>query len=72
MSEWRKVRCVVEVLVKGDYTEKDLCWDVRHVIGVGTPIVKRSRVRGDRVQFGTFHYKEFGRVQTAIRENDLG
>lgn len=57
---WRTVRVVVEVSVQGDYTEKDLCWDVRECLDerIGQTFRRRHATTS---KMGSPRVKEFER-----------
>jgi hypothetical protein len=56
-KSWRKLRIVVEVPVKGDYTERDLSWDVRRLV-CGSQFNRFNK----NVKFGKVEVKEFNKV----------
>lgn len=64
VESWKTLRVVVELKVKGDYTEKDLRWDIQRSLLGFHP--KRRGYAG-RIVAGYPVIKEFGRVLAAIR-----
>jgi hypothetical protein len=64
---WRTLRVVVEVPVEGDYTAKDLAWDVRRCIGDSGGILFRKSLAHSNVKTGRIEVKEYDRVRTAER-----
>ena len=63
-SEWRKVRVVVEVPVLGEFSEKDLAWEVKAFTEHNASFLRRWRgiFNRDGVAFGRVVVKEFNRV----------
>lgn len=59
--EWQTRRVVVEVPVLGDYSEKDLRWDIARLVE-GSQLNRRNPQI--KVVFGTVLVKEFARVDT--------
>ena len=64
---WRTVRAVVEVPVQGDYTEKDLTWDVRSCLEERMGVTFRRR-HANTSKFGTPRVKEFNRFISSKRK----
>lgn len=64
---WRTVRAVVEVAVQGDYTEKDLVWDVRACLDERMGQTFRRR-HATTSKYGAPRVKEFGRFVTAEKK----
>ena len=61
-TKWRTVRVVVEVPVRGDYSEKDLVWDVKRVIE--GPLDRRVVRAG--VQTGLVQVKQMNMVMSNV------
>ena len=59
---WRTVRAVVELSVQGDYTEKDLSWDVRACLDERMSVIFRRR-HAATAKFGSPRVKEYARVK---------
>lgn len=61
---WRTVRAVVEVPVQGDYSEKDLVWDVRQCLDERMGQTFRRR-HATTSKYGSPRVKEYGRFAGA-------
>ena len=61
-TKWRTVRVVVEVPVRGNYSEKDLVWDVKRVIE--GPLDRRVVRAG--VQTGLVQVKQMNKVTSNV------
>jgi len=61
---WRTVRVVVEIPVQGDYSEKDLSWDVRACLDerIGQTFRRRHATTS---KMGSPRVKEYGRFARA-------
>jgi len=73
---WRKVRVVVEVPVRGDFSEKDLAWEVKRttehaadfLLKRNPPLRLVGHRRQEEVSFGRVSVKEFSRVVRQYQE----
>lgn len=65
-NNWRRIRVVVEVPVRGSYTEKDLRWAVERCIG-SSAIKLSARGDGRSQAIGRAVVKEYGMVLAAQR-----
>jgi hypothetical protein len=61
---WKRVRVVVEVPVLGEYSEKDLAWDIQQLVG-GAKLPRRPAMVG-RVKTGRVEVKAMNRVMARV------
>jgi len=61
MTTWHKVQVVVEVPVRGEFSEKDLAWEVKAVTEHNAKFL-HHRLRSRAAVFGRPVVKEFSRV----------
>lgn len=66
---WKTVRAIVEVSVRGNYTEKNFCYDLRVAVE-RTPL---PLMQVNTLDVGKFRYKSWRRVlPTLLRRLSLG
>ena len=70
-GEWRTLRVVVEIPVRGEYTERDLTWDVERKLGAFCPrdygaIFGRLRVKSWSMVAGKMESKTENRLTREI------
>jgi hypothetical protein len=70
MNTWRKVRVVVEVPVRGEFTEKDLAWEVKATTEYDAKFLKRRYGLSYRATFGRAVVKEYSRFARAKRAGE--
>jgi hypothetical protein len=63
-EQWRKLRVVVEVPVRGPYSEKDLRWDVERLVG-GAKLSASRRPVTDSTAFGSTTVKLYSMTRSA-------
>lgn len=63
---WHTVRVVVELSVQGDYSEKDLRWDVARCLEERLSL-RHRRTAAEGTRFGAPQVKEAARVFEAVR-----
>lgn len=66
-GSWRRIRCVVEVPVRGTYTEKDLRWAVERLLENGGANLRFRAAQTRTQNVGRAEVKEYDKVIVAQR-----
>lgn len=67
---WRKLRVIVEVPVCGDYSTRDLVWDIDRLVS-GSQLNEKQKITGRKIQFGKVSVKEAERMIKVLQEERM-
>lgn len=64
-NEWKTVRCIVEMRVRGDFSEKDFCWAVKR--NLKSSGVSNDALHNGATAIGRLEFKSAAKVAASAK-----